>query len=153
MQAMELRVPPVAVLLVAAAAMWIVARLTPVFALPLALRAALALALAAAGIAIALAGILAFRRASTTVHPMRPGETTAIVASGVYAHSRNPMYLGMLAGLAGWAAWLASPAAALLLPAFVLYLNRWQIVPEERALTARFGAQYTSYARRVRRWI
>lgn len=153
MQALELRVPPVAVVIVTAAAMWAAARGTPTLEFPFALRISLALGLAALGLGIAIAGVRAFRRASTTVHPMRPDETTTIVASGIYAWSRNPMYLGMLLALGGWAVWLASPVAALLLPGFIAYLNRWQIGPEERALTARFGDAYASYARRVRRWI
>ena len=63
------------------------------------------------------------------------------------------MYLGFLVALIGMAVWLASPAALLVLPLFVLYLNRFQIVPEERALAARFGASFEEYRRRVRRWL
>jgi protein-S-isoprenylcysteine O-methyltransferase Ste14 len=63
------------------------------------------------------------------------------------------MYLGMLAVLAAWALYLANTAAALLLPGFVAYLGRFQIVPEERALLAKFGAPYAQYLARVRRWL
>jgi protein-S-isoprenylcysteine O-methyltransferase Ste14 len=75
------------------------------------------------------------------------------VTGGVFRWSRNPMYLGMLVALAGWAAYLSNALAALLLPAFVAYLNRFQIRPEEQALLARFGPSYSEYMATVRRWI
>jgi protein-S-isoprenylcysteine O-methyltransferase Ste14 len=76
-----------------------------------------------------------------------------MVTSGVYRHTRNPMYLGMLCLLGAWAAWLGNAAALLGLPAFVAYMNRFQIAPEERALAQRFGAAFDAYAARVRRWL
>jgi protein-S-isoprenylcysteine O-methyltransferase Ste14 len=63
------------------------------------------------------------------------------------------MYLGFLLALAGWAAYLANAGAALLLPVFVAYLTRFQIIPEERALSAKFGAAFAAYASGVRRWL
>jgi protein-S-isoprenylcysteine O-methyltransferase Ste14 len=116
-------------------------------------RAALAAVLAGAGAIVALAGVAAFRRARTTVDPTTPEAASAIVASGIYRRSRNPMYLGFMLMLAGWSAFLANPLAMLLLPAFIVYMNRFQIVPEERALSAKFGAKYRDYMRQARRWI
>ena len=84
---------------------------------------------------------------------MRPHESAKLVASGVYRWSRNPMYLGDLLILAGWALWLANVAAFIGLPLFVAYINRFQITLEERALEARFGAAYVEYRRSARRWI
>jgi protein-S-isoprenylcysteine O-methyltransferase Ste14 len=63
------------------------------------------------------------------------------------------MYLGFLLVLAGWCVYLTNWASALLLPAFVAYMNRFQIQPEERALSARFGHQFAGYAKTVRRWL
>jgi protein-S-isoprenylcysteine O-methyltransferase Ste14 len=63
------------------------------------------------------------------------------------------MYLGMLLILAGWALVVSNLAALVMLPLFVLYLNRFQIGPEERALQARFGAEFEDYCRKVRRWL
>ena len=155
MHALELKVPPVALALITAAGMLALAWLLPAAALPLpATGARLAAgALGAAGIAVALAGVLAFRRMRTTVNPMAPERATALVAVGVFRASRNPMYLGMLLVLAGWAVFLGNAAAALLVPAFVAWMTRFQIRPEERALTARFGASYLDYCARVRRWL
>src|SRR5688572_33143385 len=116
-------------------------------------RFAIAVALAALGGASAIAGVVAFRRQHTTVNPLTPSASSAIVTGGIYRMSRNPMYLGFLLVLAGWVVWLSSAGAALFLPAFVAYLTRYQIKPEERALLAKFGSLYTEYMSRVRRWV
>jgi protein-S-isoprenylcysteine O-methyltransferase Ste14 len=63
------------------------------------------------------------------------------------------MYLGFLFALLGWAVFLANWASALLLPAFVAYMSRFQIQPEERALAERFGPAYLAYSQSVRRWL
>lgn len=105
------------------------------------------------GITLDLLGVVSFYRAKTTVNPLKPASTSTIVQTGIYRFSRNPMYLGMLLVLLGFALYLMHPVAFLVLPAFVAYLTRYQIIPEERHLAARFGAEYTSYVSRVRRWI
>jgi len=105
------------------------------------------------GILVAAAGLIAFRRARTSANPMHPEAATTLVTSGVYAWTRNPMYLGWLPILAGWAAYLQHPVSLLVVPLFVLYLTRFQIVPEERALAAKFGTQFEAYRRRARRWL
>jgi protein-S-isoprenylcysteine O-methyltransferase Ste14 len=63
------------------------------------------------------------------------------------------MYVGLLLLLSGWGIFLANLFALLLVPVFVAWMNRFQIVPEERALSARFGDQYVAYQRSVRRWL
>lgn len=153
MHALELKVPPLAVVLIIAAAMWLASICTPFLSLAIPWRLAFAASLAGVGIAFAAAGVLAFRRASTTVNPTTPEATSTVVASGIYRFSRNPMYVGMLFILAGWAIFLANMLPPLFLPAFVAYMNRFQIGPEERALSARFGSEYASYLRSVRRWL
>ncbi|NML16896.1 methyltransferase family protein [Azohydromonas caseinilytica] len=150
---LELRIPPVLLVLITGAGMFLLARAFPRWTMPLPGRVPLALALAATGAAVALAGVAAFRRARTTVNPITPQASSALVVSGVYRFSRNPMYLGFLLLLCGWAVLLAHAPAALLLPLFVAWMNRFQIRPEERALAARFGDGYAAYARRVRRWL
>ena len=105
------------------------------------------------GVACSLLGVAAFRRARTTVNPLTPDASTALVTTGIYRVTRNPMYLGFLLLLLAEIVWLANPAALLVVPAFILYLNRYQISPEEGALRARFGSEYFSYAAQVRRWI
>lgn len=150
---LELKAPPVAVMAVAAALMWSVAWAAPVldFALPASL--VLSAAFVLAGAVSCLAGIVSFRRARTTVNPLKPESASALVVSGIYRYSRNPMYLGLALLLLGWALYLSNAAAFVLLPAFVLYMNRFQIRPEERMLLALFGRDYAAYRSAVRRWL
>jgi protein-S-isoprenylcysteine O-methyltransferase Ste14 len=133
--------------------MWIVARLAPALAVNLAGRLAAALVLALAGAAVALAGVSEFGRARTTVNPLRPERASALVVSGIFRRTRNPMYLGLAIVLLGWAWYLAHPVAALGVPAFVAWMNRSQIPREERALEQLFGAEFVRYKSRVRRWL
>ena len=149
----EARIPPPVVAALVAAAMWLVAAATPGLGWHFPTAAALAIALAIVGAAVAAAGVWSFHRHRTTVHPLHPEKATAIVTTGVYRWSRNPMYLGMALALLGWAAWLAHPLALLGVPAFMAAIQRLQIVPEERALAAKFGTAYAAYCRHVRRWL
>lgn len=153
MRAFELKIPPVGVFLLAAAAMWGLAKLLPAAAFTLPAHTFLSVMLLLAGGAFAVPGILAFYRHDTTVDPTRPAKATALVISGVYRYTRNPMYLGLLLVLAAWFAYLANVAALLVLPVFVAYMNRFQIKPEERALQEKFGSSYTRYMNEVRRWL
>jgi protein-S-isoprenylcysteine O-methyltransferase Ste14 len=150
---LEHRVPPPIVLGVFAAGAVFAARLWPDAAVLVPGRTLAAVLLAAAGLAVIAAGIVVFRRARTTVNPLRPDEASALVDSGVFARTRNPMYLGMALGLAALAVWLGHAAGPVMLAGFVGYITRFQIVPEERALRANFGAAFDAYAARVRRWI
>ena len=84
---------------------------------------------------------------------MKPDASSSLVVSGVYARSRNPMYLGFLLVLVGWAVFLSNVLGFLLLPAFIFYMNRFQIEPEERALRSLFGQAFVTYKSRVRKWL
>jgi protein-S-isoprenylcysteine O-methyltransferase Ste14 len=153
MRWLELKIPPLFVVLVFAGAMWGVAHAAPRLSFMLAGNFAIALVLGALGGALAAAGVAAFRRRRTTVNPLTPSASTFVVSSGVYRVSRNPMYLGFVLALAGWALYLSNAGAALLLPAFTAYMTQYQIKPEERALLAKFGPEFARYMSRVRRWL
>jgi protein-S-isoprenylcysteine O-methyltransferase Ste14 len=153
MRYLELKIPPLIVLSIAALLMWAIARTTPHWTLLYPGRRLLAGALLVLGIAIVVMGVLAFRRASTTVDPRSPETTSRIVRSGIYRFTRNPMYLGMLIVLIAWLALLANVGAAVVVGLFAVYITRWQIVPEERALEEKFGAEYEAYRSSVRRWL
>jgi protein-S-isoprenylcysteine O-methyltransferase Ste14 len=112
-----------------------------------------AILVAAAGAAIALAGVIQFARARTTVNPLQPDAASSLVSGGVYRWTRNPMYLGMALVLLAWAIYLSSIAALAVLPLFIVFITRFQIAPEERALEARFGVQFERYRKAVRRWL
>lgn len=151
--ALELRIPPAAVVFLVGLSMWLVRRFAPGFNFDLPFRALVAVACGAAGLGAAALGFAAFRRAKTTVNPMKPGSSSSLVRSGIYRVTRNPMYLGFLAMLMGWFALNANFLGLLALPAFVLYMNRFQIAPEERALRGIFGDDFRAYCAVVRRWI
>jgi protein-S-isoprenylcysteine O-methyltransferase Ste14 len=153
MVSLELRVPPLAIFVLVAVAMRSLAGIAPALSFAFPGQTILALGLVLAGVLIGALALGAFRRAQTTFHPMRPGEASTLVTSGVYRYSRNPMYLGVLLVLWGWAVHLDNALAFIGLPVFVAYLNRFQIKPEERALRAKFGAAYADYAKSVGRWL
>lgn len=136
-----------------AAGMWAARAIAPGASFRVPGRAWLGGALAVAGGAFAVAGVAAFRRAKTTVNPLTPSAASAIVSTGVYRISRNPMYVGVVAILLGWGLWLENALALALAAVFAAYLHRFQILPEERALAGKFGPGYDAYARKVRRWL
>ena len=153
MRALELKVPPPVVALLVSAAMWFAAQQRVSLDVPLVVRIVAFVVIALAGGAAALAGDREFKRARTTINPFKPENSTALVTSGIYRFTRNPMYVGLTLVLLGWAAFLCSAWALLGPVVFVVYINRFQISPEERVLSAKFGAAYTEYTARVRRWL
>ena len=154
MQALELKLPPPVWALVCCVAAWSLANRPPLWPTPAPTwLALLAMLLAGASFAFALAALLLFRRAGTTVHPHHPARTTMLVTDGVYRHTRNPMYLAMVGVMLAWALWQADLRIALAPALFVPIITRLQIFPEERALRARFGAEYEAWHQRVGRWI
>lgn len=152
-RALELKTPPGLLVLIMALLMWLVSEFAPMFNFQVSFSRIVAWIFALVGIVVAGLGVLEFRRARTTVNPLKPGSSSALVTRGVYQRTRNPMYLGFLLVLVGVAIATANLLALLFLPLFVLYLNEFQIKPEERALTAKFRGEYEKYSSRVRRWI
>lgn len=126
---------------------------TAVVPVPTIVRVVAALAIASVGVIIGMAGAIRFRHAKTTVNPMKPQMTSSLVTGGIYRYTRNPMYLGLLFVVVAWAVFLSSPWSLSGAVAFVLYIGRFQIIPEERVLSGLFGAAYTAYQLRVRRWL
>lgn len=102
---------------------------------------------------VAVMAFSSFWKARTTINPIQPDRASVLVTHGIYGLTRNPMYLSLLlllVALAGrqwsWGAW-AGPAV------YLAYVTRFQILPEERVLQAKFGSNYAEYKERVRRWI
>ena len=133
--------------------MWLLSFAAPSLNFTMPARILVAIILAVAGVATAIAGIVTFARAKTTLNPTTPEASSALVSWGIYRITRNPMYLGLLLVLTAWAVFLTNPLPFLLLPVYMLYINRFQIAPEERALTSLFGREFAAYQSRVRRWI
>jgi protein-S-isoprenylcysteine O-methyltransferase Ste14 len=153
MSMLELKVPPVVLVLLAAVVMWLVSSVAPSFTWSLPYRQVVALTLAVTGGIITILGVIAFRQAHTTVNPTNPQSASSLVSNGIYQVSRNPMYLGFLLALFGLAVFFSNALSLVVLPAFVAYMNHFQIAPEERALTVVFGQEFTTYTEKVRRWI
>ena len=153
MKSLELKIPPVAVFLLCGVGMWLLESLLPELSLSLPGSRLVAVFIACAGGAVAVSGVLAFRSAETTVDPRYPDKSSSVVTRGIYRRSRNPMYLGLLLVLLGWAIFLGHVLPFAVLPMFVLYMNQFQIIPEERAMQASFGDEYSVYQDQVGRWI
>lgn len=149
MNALETRIPPPLVALILGAAAWAIGG--PAFEFPG--RTMLAILAAALGLALEIVPALAFGKHRTTRLPWAPERTAVLVTSGLFRFSRNPMYLGQALLLAAWILYLGTWPALAAVPAYVLYMNRFQIGPEERVLAAKFGADYEAYRARVRRWL
>ena len=150
---LELKIPPPIVALLCATGMWLIAHYTiPYFFSP-AMRWSLIVIYAVLGMAFSIGGVLAFRRSKTTIHPMHPENSSALVTYGIYRITRHPMYCGMASLLLAWAAYLQSPFSVLGIVVFVLYITQFQIKPEERMLEKLFGDEFKHYKSRVRRWL
>jgi len=153
MNSLELKVPPPVVALLTGLLMWAAAHWLPGLRLlpvpPLVLPALLAVL----GAASTISGMASFRRLGTTVNPLQPAKATALATGGVYRLTRNPMYLGLLLVLTGWALALGSIPAWAGPVVFVAWITLLQILPEERVLATLFGADYAAYCARVRRWL
>ncbi|EGN76233.1 putative protein-S-isoprenylcysteine methyltransferase [Idiomarina sp. A28L] len=156
MNSLELKIPPLVLVLIIATDMWLLSWifgswlelgwlfLTPAVLLWLSI---------AFGVLLPVLGVLEFRKHKTTVNPMQPKESVAVVKSGVYRFTRNPMYLGFFFLLLGFALWLGNLVAFVMLPVYLWFLTRFQIIPEERILLDNFGKPYADYMQQVRRWV
>ena len=147
------RVPPLAVAGLVFAAMWATTRVAPSLAFDFAGRRLAALGLLLGAVAIGLAGIGSFRAARTTVNPLEPDRASALVTTGIYRHTRNPMYVAVALALLGWSLLLGHALAPLGAVAFVAWMDHRQIPAEEQALRGLFGAAFERYCGEVRRWL
>ena len=153
MKALELKIPPALLALIFGAGMWAIDQLLPQYKQNWLWHNTAAQLVFGLAVVLIVAGIISFKMAKTTVDPTHPEKATTIVNTGVYKFTRNPMYLGFLLGLLAFVLNLANPITLIFLPMFLLYMNQFQIKPEERALTALFGESYLQYCKTVRRWI
>lgn len=150
MRLLELKVPPVGVGAAVAALAWYVDQFA---VLQWSGSRMGAILWSAAGVFVAMAGLWSFARARTSVNPHRPGNASSLVTWGIYRVTRNPMYLGMLMVLIGWALFLGGALPLFTTGLFIPYMNRFQIEPEERVMAELFGDQFEQYVATVRRWI
>ena len=153
MHTLELKIPPVAQVVITAAAMVGVSKIFPALKFSLSGSTALGIGLGIIGLSSGIMGVMQFKKAQTTPNPKEIDKATSLVTSGIYQYTRNPMYLGLVLMLVGWALYLSHFLAFILIPLFMMYITRFQIQPEERMMTQKFGQHYQAYLEKVRRWI
>lgn len=150
---LKLRIPPAIVTFIIAAGMWwIQQNFSYSWATFDSVLQVEVILLGIGGI-LGLTGLIQFYRSSTSIDPHKPNKTSKLVTEGIYSISRNPMYLGLLFILGGYAFYLSNLLTFLLLPIFMGYMNRYQIIPEEEIMEQKFGDEYLRYKSEVRRWL
>ncbi len=149
---LEHKIPPPLLMLIVVALMWLANRLMGM-GMAGGLWLIIAIVFALLGIGVAVAGRNAFVRAGTTLNPINLNSASQLVTAGIYHRTRNPMYLGMALLLIGVAIMFANAWLLLGPIAFGLFIQRFQIMPEEQVMQEKFGAAYQAYQQRVRRWV
>ena len=153
MNSLALKIPPIAQVIIMAAAMVGVSKVAPALKFSFSGSTALAVGLGMIGVGSSIMGVAQFKKAQTTPNPQALEQVSSLVTDGVYRYSRNPMYVGLVLILLGWAFYLSHFLTFVLLPIFILYMTRFQIQPEEQMMAQKFGKTYQAYVSRVRRWI
>jgi len=153
MSALELKIPPPIVALVLAISMWGISLFTPAIEDDTIVRISVSVIIALIGVGFSVAGVIAFRRAKTTLNPNKPADASSLVTGGIYRVTRNPMYVGVLIVLVSWAGFLDAPWTLIAPAVFFAYISRYQITPEEKILSSIFGDAYSKYKANVRRWL
>lgn len=149
---MELKLPPAFVFLIFGLGMYLVAKFLPFGFFDFFGRTVLFKVFLVLAFLVMIAALIQFYRAKTTVDPTKPANTSQLVTNGVFTFSRNPMYLAMLLVLLAIGVALGNAFNTLLAAGFVAYMNRFQIIPEERFLLEKFGREFKEYCTLTRRW-
>ena len=105
------------------------------------------------GMIIIFLSINLFRKNQTTINPFKAHQTTTLITSGIYSFTRNPMYLGLSSIQVAFGIYLGAYISIFLIPAFIIYITKKQIIYEEEVLKKGFGDEYIKYLKSVRRWI
>jgi len=153
MNFVENKIPPPLVMMIFAVMMWGVSLFESSAGLGQTVKGLLVGTLFLLGLAFAFSGVLSFRMSKTTVNPLKPETASALVTSGVYQITRNPMYLGFSVFLLAWAVFLSSVWSLVCVVGFMAFIQRFQIAPEEKALLSLFGQEFETYRLSVRRWL
>jgi len=153
MSKLENKIPSPLVALMIGAAMFGFAKTQSAIAIDPHLHYAIAGLIALSAMFVAGSAMLAFRRAKTTINPVQIHAASSLVTGGIFRYTRNPMYVGLTTLLTAWAVCLAVPWTLPGPVVFALFTHRFQIIPEERVMGAKFGREYDDYCKRVRRWL
>ena len=149
---LELKVIPAVVFAVCSGLLWGISILLSLFGFAFFIQIPLVILFLVSGIVLVLIAGFKFGQSKTSVNPIQPEKASALVTTGIYCFTRNPMYLGGALILAAQAFLASNYLAFLAVVVFVVYISRFQIQPEERILENKFGADYLAYKQKVRRW-
>lgn len=150
---LALKVIPPVQLVICAVLMYALANYFPQYSFYLATRFPLIILFMALAVMLGSLALYDFHKHNTTFHPHTPEKTTTVVDSGIYAYSRNPMYLALVLVLLALALFLENIFCFFVLPLFVGYITYFQIKPEEEMLNKLFPHDYQTYCQKVRRWL
>ena len=145
---MRLIIPPSVQLIISAILMWIISIYADNFRFIFKYNNELTLFCLILGGTIIVFGIVAFREAETTITPLHPYKASSLVAVGIYQYTRNPMYFGLLLILFSITIYLQSLASIFVLPIYIWFISKYQIMPEEEAFYKLFGQEYKNYQTR-----
>ena len=149
---MRLRIPPVVQVLFFSSAMLVISRYAVKVGFGFTSIKEFALLCLTGGVVMIGSGIVTFRKAKTTVTPLLRIKR-AVWFIGIYQYTRNPMYFGLLLILFSFGLYLLNLVSMFVLPIYVWFISKYQIMQEEEALYKVFGDDYKNYQGRVRRWI
>lgn len=150
---LTLKITPPVQLVICASVMFSLAYYFPQYHFSMALSFSLILFLITLASIIVSLALYNFHKHKTTVHPHTPEKTSVIVNSGIYAYSRNPMYLALVLVLLALALYFTNVTCFAVIPLFIWYITRYQIKPEEMILDKLFPTEYQAYCQKVRRWL
>lgn len=150
---MERKVLPIFQVAIALILIGVLNRYFPLFDFKLPLRGVISSSLMLLSIVVAFLAVYSFSKHKTTVNPTTPEKTSVIVNTGIYAYSRNPMYLAMAIFLLSMALFCENFLSLLPVALFIWFISKYQIVPEEQTLIENFGENYQNYLTDVRRWL
>jgi len=153
MNKLKLKIPPPLQVLVCVVAMWALSCYFPFAPHLLPYNYFIAAIFAVAGTVFIAPAVRQFLKVQTTMHPMHPQESTVLVTDGIYKISRNPMYVGLWLILNAVAFFLNALTPFVVIIFFLLYIENFQVKPEEEALNQLFGERYEEYKKKVRRWL
>lgn len=153
MKVLELKVPPIAVMIICMVFMYFISTIFSSLSVEFILKIFLVIEVFFIGLAVGIAGIYSFTQENTTLNPMKPEDASKLVTSGIYKFSRNPMYLGLAIVLISYMIYLGNILSIFGVVLYILYMNRFQIIPEERVLEELFGDEFRNYKSKVRRWL
>ena len=105
------------------------------------------------GFFVFLSAIRSFKKHETTVDPLNPEKASSLVTNGVFKYSRNPMYLGVLLILCSISIQFSLIGGLIIIPIFVLFITKYQIIPEEKAMKNLFKKDFQLYKEKTRRWL